>query len=141
MVALKDLFNANITQYNGYLSLDTTEFDEKEKMSIIYDSHCHAVEGKFDDCSSEIKMVLMTTKREEWERVLLFKRHSKAFGIHPWFAHLHDWESDGRLLEELLLQNPLSIVGEIGVDKAAKDLGSGKLYPFDEQVYFCNRYD
>ena len=78
-------------------------------MSIIYDSHCHAVEGNLDDCSSEIEMILMTTKKDEWKRVLHFKRHSKAFGIHPWFAHFHDWKRDGKLLEDLLLQNPLAL--------------------------------
>ena len=104
----------------------------------MYDAHCHPVEGEVGDCSQDIEMILMTSRKEEWAKVLNFKRHSKAFGIHPWFAHLHDWEQDGQVLEQFLKDNPSALVGEIGLDRAAKDLQTGKHYPFDTQVNFCN---
>eukprot|EP00741_Cyanophora_paradoxa_P007896 tig00001224_g7639.t1 len=60
-----------------------------------------------------------------------------AFGVHPWFAHtlrpgdpdavdastLAEWDS---MLRGALAANPRAIVGEIGLDKAAKIPGRGE---------------
>jgi TatD DNase family protein len=48
-----------------------------------------------------------------------------AFAVHPWFAHRRgsDWLEE---LEALLRRNPGAIVGEIGLDRAAKAPDTGR---------------
>lgn len=99
-------------------------------------------------------MAIMSTQPSDFERVHeLAKELPKlrpgteiveCFGVHPWFLHnVKDWEiekGESRPrwlidLEDVLLEHPSAVVGEIGLDGFHFDGISGKLCsPMDRQV-------
>lgn len=75
---------------------------------------------------------VMTTAREEWGEVREMKERNRGrvrvgFGVHPWNAHrLRRDDAWIRELREMLEGDAEAIVGEIGLDHAAKAPESGK---------------
>jgi len=79
---------------------------------------------------------------------ILHRKHPErlraAFAVHPWFAHRRsaDWLDE---LEEYLVRNPSAIVGEIGLDRAAKAPDTGRcehehqLEVFEKQLRLAGR--
>ena len=92
----------------------------------MFDSHCHLLEASKDTKESKNKFILMSTRVSEWEQVKSLyrdfpERVVPAFGIHPWRAHQQSNRDFSEKLVENLKSIPTSIVGEIGIDRIAKD--------------------
>lgn len=95
----------------------------------MFDTHCHlnnffATESFGTTSSCEHNKdpsyyLAVCTQRQEWASLIAFaKSHNKvlpALGIHPWFVTT-DYESDLYYLSELLSQNSINAIGEIGLD-------------------------
>ncbi|KAJ2330368.1 Cut9-interacting protein scn1 [Coemansia sp. RSA 2681] len=116
-------------------------------MSFIdtFDVHCHIHETpaalhKLD--SNSIAYCVQATRYTDWEEVARLKeehgdRIVPAFGLHPWFVEQVEcgaipetWRAELRLL----VKRHGGIVGECGLDKAARSPATGRLYPFEPQV-------
>ncbi|ORZ38677.1 hypothetical protein BCR44DRAFT_1428738 [Catenaria anguillulae PL171] len=91
-------------------------------------------------------VALMGTRPSDWLLVLdALATHPRArivggLGIHPWFAHtIEDVPDMIAQLEAHLMADPAMFVGEIGVDKAAKNPETGEVYDWDtqEQVFMA----
>ena len=105
----------------------------------MIDAHCHLVETFTTKIPNESlktsQLFLMSSKKSEWNLVTEIaqdNRFKAAFGIHPWFAHLHHLD-DLKELKSLITGD--AFVGEIGLDSIAKD-SKGNLYDFDNQLEF-----
>ncbi|MEI6971756.1 MAG: TatD family hydrolase [bacterium] len=97
----------------------------------LFDAHCHMQDEAFDaDLDAVLQraraagvdmMLCCGTAESDWPKVeALSRRHSviiPSFGIHPWYSSSRsvDWL---RILTELLLADPMAVVGEIGLDHA-----------------------
>jgi TatD DNase family protein len=107
------------------------------------DVHCHIINcpetlHHTKDIQTE-NFILMTCKREDWSKVTEFHvEHLIAFGIHPWFTHLHN-ESDLEEMSEFLSKFPDALVGEIGLDKVASNPETGEVYPYGQQLEFFKK--
>ncbi|KAJ2908062.1 Cut9-interacting protein scn1 [Coemansia aciculifera] len=111
----------------------------------MFDVHCHIHESDvLFSSSSNNKTVycVQATQYTDWSRVAQLKeehgdRIIAAFGLHPWFAHRVE---SGEIPETwraelcLLVKKYGGIVGECGLDKAARSPDTGKPYPFEPQV-------
>ncbi|KAI9225935.1 MAG: hypothetical protein DHS80DRAFT_19515 [Piptocephalis tieghemiana] len=115
---------------------------------LLFDVHCHVHDAPekleaLENLATQ-KLALMGTRPENWGIVAHQAqthptRVHPAFGIHPWYAHLfHEgseekkgWEKD---LRRSLSEHPAAIVGEIGMDKVAKDPETGKVYDLGPQM-------
>ncbi|KAJ2724661.1 Cut9-interacting protein scn1 [Coemansia sp. Benny D115] len=117
-----------------------------------FDTHCHiqeqlgAAEPFFaDQGSSDRAFCALGTHCGDWVNVVAVKRLGgervvAGFGVHPWFAEQtaadgssssssssavrEDWVAELRQL----VQQHGGIVGECGLDKAARDRATGKVY-------------
>ena len=126
--------------YLGFLLL--------RRMAGLFDSHCHAGATK-----SSLKhvhkvacgMAVMGTSEDDWEIVeeacTLYNgsrararpsssssssaRAVACYGVHPWFAHKVEQGWEDRLRARLKA-NPLALLGECGLDKAARTPETGK---------------
>ncbi|KAJ1501815.1 hypothetical protein HMI54_014950 [Coelomomyces lativittatus] len=109
----------------------------------LFDVHCHVIESPEQlDILSTIRtqyMALMSAKVEDWPKVRQLHRSYPdrtvpCFGVHPWYAtkarqYHPTWLED---LRTELTENPQSIIGEIGLDKVAKN-EEGKLHDWEDQ--------
>jgi len=127
--------------------IDSSSDEEDEKFSGMFDTHCHPHDdlqhlNKISKVQRIGKMVIMGVGVQDWdivEKVYLDNPEKviPAFGVHPWFAHLHYNSIPSWLpkLRTLLLKYPSSILGEIGLDKFAKTPETGKNeYQFQMEV-------
>ncbi len=97
---------------------------------MLFDSHNHLQSGKFGRPAGEMVAemkdagitgcVVNATREDDWEAVAALAREFPgyvfpAYGIHPWHADAaaEGWEER---LRERLLSDPMSGVGEVGVD-------------------------
>jgi len=97
---------------------------------MFFDSHNHLQSGKFGRPVGEMiaemqaagitGCVVNATREDDWEAVAALAREFPgyvfpAYGIHPWHADAagEGWEER---LRERLLSDPMSGVGEVGVD-------------------------
>lgn len=144
----------------------------------LADAHCHAQDD--DEFSSLFEAVearyvaAMGVSEQEWVRVekaasVAPQRVIPAFGVHPWYAHLHGIEP-GTLVRDvvefegtstpdefasvlqastssswegtlrtLLLKHPAAIVGEIGIDRAAVIRGTRLTTKLSHQLELTSR--
>lgn len=112
--------------------------------------HCHIHQTPETISSLSIKdgraIVYCTqaTKYTDWRNVSELCDRCKgsiipAFGIHPWFAGSaagipETWPNE---LEQIIRRRG-GIVGECGLDKAARDPATKQLYPFEPQIKVLN---
>ncbi|RKP14259.1 hypothetical protein BJ684DRAFT_19312 [Piptocephalis cylindrospora] len=117
-----------------------------------FDVHCHIHDAPEKLCAlkdlTTQRLALMGTRPEDWSVVACQAqahpdRVCSAFGIHPWYAHLYafstasegkeglGWEKE---LRAYLEDHPKAIVGEIGMDKVAKDPETGQVYAMSPQL-------
>ena len=81
------------------------------------DAHCHIIT---DAPCPDILMgrICNATNQSEWDKISTISddKQFACIGVHPWNAEnvTPDWQSD---LYNRLAQNPLLMVGEIGIDK------------------------
>jgi TatD DNase family protein len=98
----------------------------------IFDAHCHwhlrGDETEIEKLGKEVyKMALTCTQPSDWQKALTISKtfnYPVALGAHPWWVHenkatFHAWMEE---LETLASATPLSIIGEIGLDKVAVPL-------------------
>ncbi|KAJ1831935.1 Cut9-interacting protein scn1 [Coemansia sp. RSA 2711] len=112
----------------------------------VYDVHCHIHEtpSAFEAIESTRKIVycVQATKYSDWVDVVGLKdRHGDriipGFGVHPWFVErVVSGEIPASWTEELrqMLTRHRGILGECGLDKAARNPDTGQVYPFEPQV-------
>jgi Tat protein secretion system quality control protein TatD with DNase activity/ubiquinone/menaquinone biosynthesis C-methylase UbiE len=133
---------------------NVTDVEKSDIWKWLFDTHCHltdepSVEKRFSGTRS-LKiggLALMGTQPSDWPLVNNLQKQSSdkkmvaAFGLHPWFTNigkLNEWQQELRKY----LDTPLSIVGEIGLDRTATDpatctdsrRNSGKIYDWETQV-------
>jgi TatD DNase family protein len=97
---------------------------------MLFDSHNHLQSGRFgkpvEELISEMKAagisgcVVNATRESDWEAVRKIASEfpdfiRPAYGVHPWFSHTvkNGWQMR---LREMLLLNPQSTIGEVGLD-------------------------
>lgn len=86
------------------------------------DAHCHLFDEKLPD---NIGAIVNATRPSEWGNVIdIVKNNSNMFGaigVHPWFVAdlVAGWDEK---LQDLLIENPEIMVGEIGLDKHKPDM-------------------
>lgn len=87
------------------------------------DAHCHLLdenEIQLARITGVKNLVCNATGSHDWDKVLALKNVVHAIGIHPWYvSNLAD--NDLGQLEQRLIQNPQTHIGEIGLDKCKKD--------------------
>jgi len=100
---------------------------------VLVDTHCHAGSLKSWKADAELsgissRLFVMATHELDWFTTLqVCERygHTPAIGVHPWFAHNLSLGWRERL-REVLEANTSALVGEIGLDKAARTKETGK---------------
>lgn len=107
---------------------------------MLIDSHFHlaAMPADWRPMPELVAGLAVTTQPSEWYPALqglskLSANWRLALGVHPWFANL---EVDWLLLERLLVEHPLSVIGEVGLDGS-----NGCLQPSLQQVVFQKQLD
>lgn len=108
----------------------------------LTDAHCHA-HGGLLNCKNEVldgveRVFIMGTSIEDWDNVeACFQqapdRVVPGYGTHPWFSSKVSISEHRSVLRERLLQHSPCILGEIGLDKRAKDRRTGQLLDFETQ--------
>ncbi|KAJ2615632.1 Cut9-interacting protein scn1 [Coemansia sp. RSA 1365] len=125
--------------------------DLKPSKACIYDVHCHIHEAPEElsvlsakqNPTTQIVFCIQATKYTDWNDVIQLKqRYSDrvipALGLHPWFVErLLTGEIPETWAEELreLLALHGGILGECGLDKAARSPKTHKLYPIEAQIH------
>lgn len=88
---------------------------------IYTDAHCHITE----ECPTPTiaGRIVCATREDEWTTVLATADDDTfaAIGIHPWYIANNTAGWDARL-RDLLLTNPMAMVGEAGLDKHHDDM-------------------
>ncbi|TPX60486.1 hypothetical protein SpCBS45565_g07500 [Spizellomyces sp. 'palustris'] len=113
------------------------------------DVHCHPVDTPEHvhllPALATRRLFVMGTRPDDWAFVSSVANNYPekvipAFGIHPWFAHRTDGPpkleetAAWRNLREHLVAHPHALVGEIGIDGAARDRNTNIKYPMPHQV-------
>ena len=86
------------------------------------DAHCHLFDEKLPD---NIGAIVNATRPADWGDVIAVADKNinvfAAIGVHPWFVGdlVAGWDEQ---LQDLLIQNPDIMVGEIGLDKHKPDM-------------------
>jgi len=104
---------------------------------------CIATTAKLRRLGKEVyKMALTCTQPSDWQKALKISKELNypiALGAHPWWIHenkstFHAWIEE---LETLASATPLSIIGEIGLDKIAVPLDgvTPPDYPFQLEAF------
>jgi len=114
----------------------TANLDAAAKLDAkqIFDAHCHwHLEGDHRSvrelCARLAGACVTTTRPGDWEVAKAIRQGEDdfvvnvpiAFGVHPWWAHLEKDATAAWMvrLRETVLSSPLSVVGEIGLDRIA----------------------
>lgn len=87
------------------------------------DAHCHLLdESEFDlaHTAGVERVICNATGPKDWNKILALKNVIRAVGIHPWYVSDLP-ENIMADLENLLIQNPDTHIGEIGLDKCKND--------------------
>ena len=110
-------------------------------MSYI-DAHCHLLkENEFQDAHLVgVKRILVnSTRPDEWEKVENLTGVIPSIGIHPWYVEeaTGDWAEK---MEKRLIANPTLQVGEIGLDKLKPDFAHQKQV-FLTQLKLAQKYN
>ena len=102
-------------------------------MKKFIDAHCHL----FDcDLPDNIGAIVNATRPSEWGAVIDLKLNNTnicgAIGVHPWYVAdlTAGWDEQ---LQDLLIQNPDIMVGEIGLDKYKPDMDL-QIHVFSRQL-------
>ena len=91
-------------------------------MKKYIDAHCHLFDEKLPD---NIGAIVNATRPADWGGVIAQANKNinvwGAIGVHPWFVAdlVAGWDEK---LQDLLIQNPEIMVGEIGLDKHKPDM-------------------
>lgn len=112
-------------------------------LSKIIDVHNHLQQTKnLSQLGEKIQNLairqcfVMGTTLSDWPTVhQISLNQSKVlpcYGCHPWFAH--EWNESQILTELRSKSNSKFILGEIGLDKIAKDRRSNQKFPFESQL-------
>lgn len=106
---------------------------------VFFDIHTHTIIPHIQAGLFEVKRVLNTFP-EDFYKLYQSVDVSNWFscGIHPWYA---DGKIDNlKLLEEIIQQDRVVAVGEVGLDKLKGPDLRVQVDIFREQIYFANKY-
>lgn len=89
------------------------------------------------------KMILISAKKEDFSKIssLATKYKDKiipAYGIHPWYS---DTQNSIDTLEKELSNNPLALVGEIGLDNLKQKVSPLQHDLFNKQLDLAKHYN
>jgi TatD family hydrolase len=132
-----------------FIGEDVLRDASKDKLNLneIFDAHCHwhlhSDDSEIEALGKEVyKMALTCTQPSDWQKALMISKtlnYPIALGAHPWWIHenkstFHAWIEE---LETLASATPLSIIGEIGLDKIAVPLDgvTPPDYPFQLEAF------
>ena len=132
-----------------FIGEDVLHDASKDNLNLneIFDAHCHwhlhSDDSEIEALGKEVyKMALTCTQPSDWQKALKISKELNypiALGAHPWWIHenkstFHAWIEE---LETLASATPLSIIGEIGLDKIAVPLDgvTPPDYPFQLEAY------
>ena len=132
-----------------FIGEDVLRDASKDNLNLneIFDAHCHwhlhSDDSEIEALGKEVyKMALTCTQPSDWQKALMISKtlnYPIALGAHPWWIHenkstFHAWIEE---LETLASATPLSIIGEIGLDKIAVPLDgvTPPDYPFQLEAF------
>ena len=132
-----------------FLGEDVLRDASKDNLNLneIFDAHCHwhlhSDDSEIEALGKEVyKMALTCTQPSDWQKALMISKtlnYPIALGAHPWWIHenkstFYAWIEE---LETLASATPLSIIGEIGLDKIAVPLDgvTPPDYPFQLEAF------
>jgi len=132
-----------------FIGEDVLRDASKDNLNLneIFDAHCHwhlhSDDSEIEALGKEVyKMALTCTQPSDWQKALKISKtlnYPIALGAHPWWIHgnkstFHAWIEE---LETLASATPLSIIGEIGLDKIAVPLDgvTPPDYPFQLEAF------
>lgn len=99
---------------------------------VYTDAHCHIIN---DHPAPDIAgRIVCATRPTEWSGTLAAANDNTfaAIGIHPW--HIKDIDDNwATQLRDLLIENPMAMVGEVGLDKYHDDM-PGQIEIFTRQM-------
>ena len=136
----------SLTEFIGEAVLRDASKDNLN-LNEIFDAHCHwhlhSDDSEIEAMGKEVyKMALTCTQPSDWQKALKISKtlnYPIALGAHPWWIHenkstFHAWIEE---LETLASATPLSIIGEIGLDKIAVPLDgvTPPDYPFQLEAF------
>ena len=148
-MSLCDQIHVDDTSLINFIGEDVLRDTSKDNLGLneIFDAHCHwhlnSGENEIEVLGKEVyKMALTCTQPSDWCKALRISKsfgYPVALGAHPWWIHenkanFHVWIEE---LEALSSTTPLSIIGEIGLDKIAvpPDGITPPDYPFQLEAF------
>lgn len=148
-MSLCDQIHVDDTSLINFIGEDVLRDASKDNLGLneIFDAHCHwhldSGENEIEVLGKEVyKMALTCTQPSDWYKALRISKsfgYPVALGAHPWWIHenkanFHAWIEE---LEALSSTTPLSIIGEIGLDKIAvpPDGITPPDYPFQLEAF------